>query len=91
MEDPKLERPSSLWSLLAIVGGLALCCGGPILLVLAGAGLGAAVVHSGTFLLVGATVAAVLAIAGFVWWRRRVCGCPTLPATPALNKPRSAR
>jgi hypothetical protein len=64
------------------------CCAGPALLALAATGVGVGAVRSEPALM-GAAVVAALVIAGLVWWRRRGCACPTVPAMPGPHEPRA--
>ncbi len=71
---------SSVWLLMTATGAAVLCCAGPTLLILAATGVGAAVLHSGAFLIAGIGLAAAMGIGGVVWWRRRTCARPVVPA-----------
>ncbi len=80
---------SSIWLPMAAAGAVVVCCAGPTLLVLAATGLGAAALHSGAFLVVGMGLAAAMGIGGLVWWRRRTCARPVVPALHSPhNSPR---
>jgi hypothetical protein len=71
---------ASVWLFMAAAGAAVLCCAGPTLLILAATGVGAVTLHSGVFLVVGTCLAAALGIGGIVWWRRRTCARPVVPA-----------
>ncbi len=65
-------RVGSLAALLAIVGTLAVCCVGPVVLLALAAGVGAWFLHAGAFVMSAAGAAAVLITAGLAR-RRRAC------------------
>jgi hypothetical protein len=71
---------SPVWLLMAAAGAAVLCCAGPALLILAATGVGAVVIHSGAYLVVGTGFAAAVGVGGLVWWRRRICARRTAPA-----------
>ncbi len=78
-------RLTLLGALLAATGVAAVCCVGPVLLLVAATSVGAWVVHSQTFVVSGLGLAGVLIIAGLVWWRRRACPCPVRPPSPGVK------
>ncbi len=82
------DGATPVWLTLAAVGGVMACCAAPALLVLAGTGVGAALVHSGGGLAVGVGLAAALAAAGVVWRCRRTCPSPAVPALRWGHAPR---
>ncbi len=88
MAPPEPNDRTPLWPVLLAVGGVVACCVGPALLALAATGVGVAAVRSGPALM-GVAVVAALVIAGLVWWRRRGCACPTVPAMQEPQEPRA--
>ena len=76
----------SVWVLVAGAGAVVLCCAGPTLLILAATAVGAQALHSGAFLVAGIGLAAALGIGSFVWWRRRTCARPVVPALPGSHQ-----
>ena len=72
---------------LLVVAAAVLCCAGPTLLILVAAGLGAAVLHSGASVAVGACLAAAVGIGSLVWWRRRSCARRAVPALQGPHEP----
>jgi hypothetical protein len=75
---------TSVWPMLVALGAVVACCAGPALLVLAATGLGMATIRSGA-VLAGATAAAVLLVAGVVWWRR-ACACSDPSDPPQASR-----
>ncbi len=81
MGTPDPEERTTVWPLVAVIGGFVVCCAGPILLALVATGIGAAAIRSGA-ILAGAAAAGILVVIGFVWWRRQACARPAAPAGP---------
>ncbi len=92
MGTPDPEERTSAWPLVAGVGALFVCCGGPVLFaLLATTGLGAALARRGAPLVAAAGLIAALAIGAVMWQRRRVRACQVSPHTarpraPARNR-----
>ena len=77
---------SSVWLFVAAAALAAVCCAGPVLLLVTATSVAAWLVRSQTFVVSGLGLAGVLIIAGVVWWRRRAFACAVRPPSPGVAR-----